>query len=145
MALSAKWLARVLPLLLAGALAPGGGCSRAPRIEIGAPEARLSPALVGACSVFLRIANTGDGGDALLRASVDLPGTVTEIHDVREGRMVRSDRLPIPARGSLELRPGGPHIMVFQLPRDAVPGRELTLRLSFETSGERLTSVKIRG
>lgn len=145
MAENAEKLARVLPFLLVGALAASGGCSRAPRIEVGDPEARLSPGLVGACSVFVRIANQGNGGDALLRASVDLPGTVTEIHDVRDGRMVRSERLAIPAHGSLELRPGGPHIMVFQLPREAAAGRELTLRLVFETSGERLTSVRIRG
>ena len=56
--------------------------------------------------------------------------------------MVRSDRLAIPARGSLELRPGGPHIMVFQMP-DGGAGCALTVRLTFETSGEKLTSVKI--
>lgn len=145
MVVESEKLAHVLPLLLAGALAPAPGCSRAPRLEIGAPEAQLSRALVGTCSVFLRIANAGNGTDALIGASVDVPGTITEMHEVREGKMVRRDRLAIPARGSLELRPGGPHIMVFHLPADAGAGRELTLRLVFETSGERLTQVRIQG
>lgn len=141
MALSAQ-LPRVPALLLAGGLL---GCPGAPRLEILEPEARVSPALVGVCSVFLRIANQGDGGDALLRASVDLPGAVAEIHDVRQGRMVRSDRLAVPARGSLQLRAGGPHIMVFRLPPGAGAGSELTLRLFFERSGERRMSVRIAG
>ena len=131
----------VLALALLGAALPG--CARSPHLAIEGPVARASPALVGVVSIFLRVANSGSGGDALLRASVDVPGAVAEIHDVREGRMVRSDRLPIPARGSLELRPGGPHIMVFQMPEGAAAGRELTVRLTFETSGERLTSVTI--
>jgi copper(I)-binding protein len=35
--------------------------------------------------------------------------------------------------------------MVFNLPRDAREGAELTLRLRFETSGEKRTSVRIHG
>jgi copper(I)-binding protein len=135
-----------LSLLLAAALAAtAGGCSRAPRIEIAGQKARLSPALLGVCSVFLRIANPGDGDDALIGASVELPGTVTEIHDVVDGKMVRSGRVVVPARGAVELRPGGLHIMVFKLPREIAAGSELKLRLLFETSGERLTSVQVGG
>lgn len=142
MALSAH-LPRLPALLLAGGIL--AGCSGAPRLEIGEPEARLSGSLAGVCAVFVRIANSGDRGDALVGASADLPGAVAEIHEVRGGRMVRSDRLPIPAGGSLELRAGGPHIMVFQLPPGAGAGRELGLRLLFERSGERRVSVRIGG
>jgi copper(I)-binding protein len=134
-----------LSLLLAIAASAASGCSRAPRIEISGQKARLSPALLGVCSVFLRIANPGDGDDALVSASVDVPGTVTELHDVREGKMVRSERVIVPARGAVELRPGGLHIMVFKLPGEIGAGSELRLRLVFETSGEKVTSVQIGG
>jgi hypothetical protein len=93
----------------------------------------------------MRIANPGDGDDALLEARAELPGTVTQIHAVRDGRMVESGRLVIPAGGVLELRPGGLHIMVFQMPKDGGAGREFRLRLRFERSGEKLTSVRIQG
>lgn len=137
---------RVLALLAMAVLCSGAGtCSRAPRIEIGAVEARASPAILGVCSIFMRIENPGNADDVLLGAKVDVPGAITEIHEVRDGRMVRSGRLPVPAHGVLELRPGGLHIMVFHLPRDAGAGTELRLRLVFETSGEKLTSVRIRG
>lgn len=137
---------RVLALLAMAVLCSGAGaCSRAPRIEIGALEARVSPAILGVCAIFMTIQNPGDAGDVLLGAKVEVPGAITEIHDVKDGRMVRSGKLPIPAHGAVELRPGGLHIMVFNLPRDAGAGTELRLRLVFETSGEKVTSVRIRG
>jgi copper(I)-binding protein len=134
-----------LSLLLTAAVATAAGCARAPQVEITGQSARLFPALLGVCSVFMRISNAGDGDDALVAASVDVPGTVTEIHDVVAGKMVRSDRVVVPARRGVELRPGGLHIMVFRLPREIAAGSELKLRLVFETSGERTTSVRVEG
>jgi copper(I)-binding protein len=134
-----------LSLVLVGALCAAGGCARTPHIEISGQRAALFPALVGVCSVFMTIGNSGDGADALVGATVELPGTVTEIHDVREGKMVRSERVVVPARGAVELRPGGLHIMVFKLPREVGAGAELKLRLRFEGSGEKITSVQIGG
>ncbi len=136
---------RLAPLLLLSFLCTGAGaCSGSPRIELAGLEARLSPMVKGVCSIFLEIANEGDGDDTLLGAAVDVPGAITEVHDVRDGRMVRSERTPVPARGVVELRPGGKHIMVFNLPGEVKAGHELGLRLVFATSGERRTSVRIR-
>jgi len=59
--------------------------------------------------------------------------------------MVQSGRLVVPAKGVLELKPGGLHIMVFKLPNGGAAGDEFTLRLKFEKSGEKRTSVRIRG
>jgi copper(I)-binding protein len=133
-------------LFLLAALSSGiGACSRAPRIAIAGQEARLSPALVGVCSVFMKIENPGNGDDALVDARAEVPGTVTQIHDVRDGKMVKSDKIRVPARAVVEMRPGGLHIMVFNLPKDTGKGYEFTLRLVFETSGEKRTSVKISG
>lgn len=139
-------LTRVVPLLFLSVLSAGAeGCAGEPRIEIHGQEARLSSMFGGACAVFLEIRNPGTGGDALVGARVDVPGAIAEIHEVKDGRMVRSGRIAVPARGVVELRPGGLHIMVFKLPRDVRAGTELTLHLEFERSGERRTSVKIHG
>jgi len=135
------------PLLLLTSLACGAAaaCSGAPRIAVSGAEAWLSPVVIGACSIFLRIENAGNGGDSLLGARVDVPGAVAELHGVTDGRMVKRDRIPVPANGVLELKPGGLHIMVFRLPKSAVAGYELTLRLTFERTGESVTSVRIAG
>ena len=122
-----------------------GACSGAPRIEIREPHVKLSSSLGGVCAIFLRIENPGDGADALVRASVDAPGTIVELHDFENGRMLRRDRVRVAARSVVELAPGGLHIMVFNLPGDVVPGKELTLRLVFENSGEKVTTVRIPG
>ena len=122
-----------------------GACSRVPHIEVEKQEARLSPVLLGVCSVsvFLRIENSGNGDDKLVSAKVDIPGTITEIHDVKAGKMTKREEIPIPAKSAVELRPGSLHIMVFKLPTDARVGYEFRLRLVFERSGEKLVSVSI--
>ena len=136
-------LSRIVPLLLASV--PAAACSRAPRIEVRGQEARLSPMLAGTCSIFLKIENAGNGDDSLVGARVDVPGAVAEIHGTSDGRMVRRDAVRIPANGVVELKPGGLHIMVFRLPKDAGAGYEFTLRLAFETTGEKVAAVRIAG
>jgi copper(I)-binding protein len=70
---------------------------------------------------------------------------VAELHGVIDGKMVRQDRVRIPARGAVKLEPGGLHVMVFGLPREAAAGYEFTLRLAFERTGEKVTSGRIAG
>jgi copper(I)-binding protein len=132
-------------LALAAAALASGACSGTPRIEVRQAEARLSTSFSNVCSIFLRIENPGDGADALVRAAVDAPGAIVELHDFENGRMLRRERVRVAARSVVELVPGGLHIMVFNLPKDRRPGQELTLRLVFETSGEKVTTVRIPG
>ncbi len=147
MASSSPRFHRFSPLIAVGAVAAlFAGCSRgSPVIRIDAPEARLSPMVGSACSIFMTIANPGDGDDALVDARADVPGAVTQIHAVRDGRMVESKKLVVPAKGALELKPGSLHIMVFNLPKDSGAGFEFTLHLRFQRSGEKQTSVRIVG
>lgn len=133
-------------LLLLAALCGGtAGCSGAPRIAIGGQEARLSPLMMGTCSIFMKIENAGDGDDSLVGAAVDIPGAVAELHGVSDGRMVKKDRVRVPARGAVELKPGGLHVMVFRLPPDAGVGYQFNVRLAFEKAGEKVASVRIAG
>lgn len=140
---AAGWPFRVAPLLL---LASGpAACEGAPRLAVTGQEGQLSPVLPGTCAVFLRIENAGDGDDSLVGARVDVPGAVAEIHGTVDGRMVKEDRVRIPARGAVQMRPGGRHIMVFRLPKDAGAGYQFTLRLAFRTTGEKAVTVTIAG
>ncbi len=137
-------IASAAALLLAlGGLA-AQTCGGAPSIRIGEPTVQASRSFTGVCAVFLRIENAGDGADALVRAAVDVPGAFAELHDVKAGRMVRLERIAVDARSAVALEPGGQHIMVFNLPED-LAGKAFTLRLVFEKSGERVTSVRIAG
>lgn len=133
------------PRLLALLSLSAAGCAGSPSIAVAGQEARLSPLLLGTCSVFMRIENAGDGDDSLLSATVGIPGAVAELHGTREGRMVKLDRVRIPAGSAVALEPKGLHVMVFGLPRDAGPGFEFTLRLIFDRTGGKVTSVRIAG
>ena len=120
----------------------GAGCTaQPPQIIIEGQYANLSPIFIGAGSVFFKIKNTG-GRDALVGAAVAIPDTVIELHDVKDGRMVRVNKIVIPSRETMELKPGGHHIMIFNMPRTMQEGSELTLTLRFERSGEKRVLVR---
>jgi copper(I)-binding protein len=120
----------------------GAGCiSQPPQITIEGQYANLSPIFIGAGSVFFKIKNTG-GRDALVGATVAIPNAVIELHDVKEGRMVRVDKIVVPSRETTDLKPGGHHIMIFNMPRTVQEGSELTLTLRFERSGEKQVPIR---
>lgn len=118
------------------------GCtSQAPQIAIEGQYANLSPLFIGAGSVFLKVRNTG-GGDALVGAAVAFPNAVIELHDVKDGRMARVDKISIPSRETTYLSPGSHHIMIFNMPRTVQEGSELILTLKFERSGDKQVPVR---
>lgn len=120
------------------------GCSsQPPQLSLEDQYAILSPVFIGAGSVFFKIRNTG-GKDALVRATVDLPNTVIELHDMQDNRMVRVEKIAVPARDMLDLRPGGKHIMIFNLPKTVQEGSEVLLTLTFERSGVKQMPVRLR-
>lgn len=122
---------------------PGAGCtSRPPLISIEGSRAELSPAFLGVASVYMKVRNEG-GGDAILAASVNIPNAVVELHDVRNNRMTKVDRISIPAGDTVELKAGSLHIMIFNLPSTLKEGAALSLLLRFARSGERQVQVRL--
>jgi len=129
-------------VLLVVMIVVGAGCtSQPPQITVEGQYANLSPLFIGAGSVFLKVRNTG-GRDVLAGATVAIPNAVIELHDVKDGRMVRVDKIVIPSRETTDLTPGGHHIMIFNMPRTVQVGSELTLTLRFERSGEKKVPVR---
>lgn len=118
------------------------GCSsQPPQVSLEDQYASLSPVFIGAASVFFKIRNDG-GRDSLVRATVDAPNTVIELHDMQDNRMVRVEKIVVPSRSVVDLRPGGQHIMIFNLPRTVQEGSELLLTLTFERSGVKQVPVR---
>lgn len=121
-----------------------GGKPGVPRISIDGQAAVLSSMFLGSLSAFMKIHNTGTADDILMNARVNIPGAVVELHNVRDGRMIRVERIQIPSGATTVLKPGGLHIMMFQLPKDVAEGTEITLILKFEQSGEKQIPVVVR-
>lgn len=120
------------------------GCSASPpQIAVEVAYAERSPVFLGAGSVYLTIRNDG-GGDALLGAATALQQAVVELHDVKDGRMVRVKKIDVPSRSTVEFKPGSLHIMVFNMPKTVQSGSELELTLRFERSGDKKVTVRFQ-
>ncbi|MBY5973429.1 copper chaperone PCu(A)C [Ferrimonas balearica] len=113
--------------VMAGPLKLSGGFSRA----------TLPNAPVG--GGFLTITNTGDNDDRLVGAESPLAGHM-EVHEMAmEGDVMRmrelADGLVIPAGETVELKPGGYHLMLMDLQAPLVEGETATITLIFENAG----------
>lgn len=88
---------------------------------------------------FLTIRNTGATPDRLLSASSPIARRV-ELHSMTmEGAVMRMrpvETIPVPAGGTVQLAPGGLHIMLIGLTQPLAQGDRAPLTLRFERAGE---------
>lgn len=98
------------------------------------PEA--SPEMTTAA--FVTISNAGTENDRLLRAEFELAQAV-ELHlsEMKDGVMSMRpvDGIDIPAGSTVELKPGGYHIMLINLKQGLIPTEKYPLTLVFEKAG----------
>ncbi|WP_019339098.1 copper chaperone PCu(A)C [Stutzerimonas stutzeri] len=102
-------------------------------------------ALTGA--VYFTVQNPGDAPDRLL--GVHTPrAKKAELHThVHEGEMMRMkqvDSIELPAGGQVEFKPGGHHVMLFELSAPLAAGERFPLTLEFEHAGEVTIDVSIQ-
>lgn len=98
-------------------------------------------------AAYMRISNSGDNPDRLLKVSSDAAQTV-EMHmsEMKEGVMTMHpiESIEVPAGGQVELKPGGLHIMFIGITRDLMPGEKVKLSLDFEKAGEIQIEAEVR-
>lgn len=98
-------------------------------------------------AVYATLSNGGAAADALVAAASDAARTV-ELHEVRhEGGVMAMRpvaRMPLPAGGTLQMKPGGYHVMLLGLTRDLHPGERLEVVLTFEKSPPVTIQVPVR-
>ncbi len=86
-------------------------------------------------AAFMVIFNKGKGSDTLKGCTVKEYTQLTcELHDIVKGRMQLVRDFEVPAGETLELKPGGRHLMLFGLPEN-LQG-EITIVLHFEKTGD---------
>ncbi|MBR0659991.1 copper chaperone PCu(A)C [Roseomonas oryzicola] len=107
-------------------------------IAIGHPWSRAAGANATGAG-FLTLRNTGTQPDRLVSASASVARAV-ELHThVRDGDVMRMrpvDAIPVAPGQTVELRPGGFHIMLIGLKEPLVQGTRVPLTLRFERAGE---------
>lgn len=123
-------------------------------ISVGDAWARSSSAMASAAAAYATITNAGTAVDVLVGATSPAAATV-EVHEtVAVGSPAASGgtmmgmqlvgRVEIPAGGTLQLKPGGYHVMLIGLARDLAVGDTIDLTLVFEKAGPITVKAEVR-
>jgi periplasmic copper chaperone A len=115
-----------------------------PQISIEGAKAELSPAMVGEAMVTMNISNLG-GTDVLKGVKTDVPGAMVMLHVMQGQRMVMVDSVEVPAKGKLEFKMGGSHIMIQDMPKTMTVGSKFNVTLVFQKSGEKEIPLTLQG
>jgi copper(I)-binding protein len=154
----------VLVVLLMGALLAGCVAMESPSMDEGAdampvmvPEpgkimvvnamSRPSPMAAGNGAAYMVILNGLDTDVQLTSAATEV-AAVTELHEtVNDNGVMRMQPRPegftIPAGGSVELKPGGKHVMMIDLVAPLEPGDEIELTLNFDNGDSMSFTVPV--
>lgn len=99
---------------------------------------------------FLTLKNTGKTDHALVSASVgaDVAQTVelhTHVNDQGVMRMVEvKEGIAVKAGETVELKPGGYHVMFYGLKKDLRPGQTFPMTLTFKNGERETVQVSVR-
>jgi copper(I)-binding protein len=102
----------------------------------------------GNCGVFMTLKNTGAQPDTLLGGKTAVAER-TELHtmvkDDQGGmKMAMVADIPVPAQGSVELKPGSLHVMLFGLNKQLKEGDTFPLTLKLKNGGEMTVQVSVK-
>ena len=129
-------------LLLASCNNPGS-----PDVQVSDAWARETVAGQTATAAYMTLKNRGAGDDRLVAVAAAAPAVAMLHASENAGGIARmrpmEAGLAIPAGATVELKPGGSHVMVTGLGDPLRSGDTLKLTLRFEKSGERPVDVRI--
>lgn len=135
-------LALLLTVLLVSACGSSSG-------ELTIQDAWARPASAGDNGAVYFVIENGIGeNDTLLSVSSEI-ASATEVHmsmgdDNGVMSMQMQESVLVPARGRVEFKPGGLHVMFVGLTRDLKIGDTITLTLNFEKAGEIIVQVEVK-
>lgn len=108
-------------------------------IEIGQPWARATPSTAPSAGGFLTLTNKGNVADRLI--AVESPAaSQAEVHEMKmDGAVMRmralENGIALPPGQTVELKPGGYHVMFFGLKAPFVKDQKVPATLVFEKAG----------
>lgn len=120
---------------------------QAGNLKIDHPWSRAMPASSPTAATFLTIVNKGKDDDRLLAVSSPQAARVelhTHINDNGVMRMREvAGGIALPAGSEVKLAPGGLHIMLLEVGKQAKAGDSFPLELSFAKAGKVKVEVKV--
>ncbi len=116
-------------------------------VEIDGAYARASIPNVPNSAAFFVIKNNSDKDIAITSANSDI-AQKNELHThIKENKMMKMmkiEKLVVPAKSSLELKSGGDHVMLMGLKKELKAGDEINLELSFSDGDKKNIKVPVK-
>ena len=116
-------------------------------VEIDGAYARASIPNVHNSAAFFVIKNNSDKDIAITSANSDI-AEKNELHThIKENKMMKMmkiEKLVVPAKSSLELKSGGDHVMLMGLKKELKAGDEISLELSFSDGDKKSIKVPVK-
>ncbi|MEM8838692.1 MAG: copper chaperone PCu(A)C [Pseudomonadota bacterium] len=118
-------------------------------LTIDTPWTRATVKTAKVAAGYLTISNSGDAADRLLSVSTPVAGR-GEVHEMKVVDNVMSmlplpEGIEIPAGGSVDLQPGGLHLMFLDLNTQLNEGGVIEATLTFEKAGTITIPLAIKG
>jgi copper(I)-binding protein len=118
-------------------------------LRIEQPWSRATPKGSPVAGGYLTIRNTGATADRLTGGSSDVAKDV-QVHEMSmDGGVMKMRQLvnglEIPPGGSVDLKPGGYHLMLLSLSKQLNKGETLPITLTFERAGKVTVDFKVGG
>src|SRR5687767_10752314 len=138
-----------LPRMLGAACAALAllSCSARPDITVADGWTRETAPGQTSAAVYFTVTSSGDGADRLVEVSSPAAAAAA-LHSTSSADGVArmralADGLEVPARSTVELKPGGTHVMLMGLKQPLAAGGKLDLELTFSASGRRTAQMRI--
>lgn len=117
-------------------------------ITVEQPWARATPGGAKTGAVYMTLDNKSGTADRLTGVSSDVADKL-QIHEMKVENGVMKMReiaggLPIPAGGSVALKPGSYHVMLIGLKKPLTVGEKFPLTLTFEKAGNISVTVPVQ-
>lgn len=134
--------------LLGVALCASSVWAHAQSMHVENAWSRAMPPTAPAAAAYFDLHNGANQPDRLIGAKTPIAGKA-EIHEhahvdgVMKMREV-SGGVPVAADERVSFKPGGYHVMFFELPRQLAEGEQFPLTLIFERAGEVTVDVPVR-
>ena len=96
---------------------------------------------------YMRLKNTGAETIEVIHAESELYSSIEfheTIHENGLARMIRHDTLNIPANNRLELKPGGPHMMLFNPTKRLTAGSTVNIKLTTKNNTIKTVTVPVK-
>jgi len=107
-------------------------------ISVAHPKSFETAPGVKSGGAYMTITNTGDTPDRLIEVRADFPRVMLHNSVTEDGvaKMLHLEGVDIPAGETIELAPGGIHVMLMGLTAPLTVGTEIPATLVFENAGE---------